>query len=176
MNKDIEIPLNKTILLAMLIGALVFFGLGLFFLFNPNELESTKDINQTLVQIISGITLFIFGFILIAKKIIDDKMGLIINSKGITDNSNGTSIGLVEWKDIVGIRTVKMERHQFIVIDLHDNAKYINYAANNFLKMSIKANIKMYGSPVVITCNSLKIKFSEAEKLIKEEFNKRNSV
>ena len=43
----------------------------------------------------------IYGF----NKIFDKKAGLIIDANGITDHSNASSVGLIEWNDISEIIT-----------------------------------------------------------------------
>jgi len=44
----------------------------------------------------------------IVKKVFSRKAGLTINDKGIIDNSNKISIGLIEWDDITGVETIQV--------------------------------------------------------------------
>ena len=123
----------------------------------------------------------------IAKKIFSGKPGLTINDNGIIDNSNATSIGLIEWNDITGIETIQVKTvvyglfrtaasPKMIIVKTKNPKKYIERSKNIISKKAMEANNRMYGTPLTIISNSLKIKFSELEKMISEELNKRKNI
>lgn len=103
-------------------------------------------------------------------KLFDPKTGLIINSEGIIDNSNATSIGLIEWKDIYGIRSEQVASKKFIMIDLIEPEKYLKKASNIFKKRLIKTNMEMYGTPISITARTLNFSFNELEKILQSAY------
>ncbi|WP_373400696.1 STM3941 family protein [Algoriphagus halophilus] len=98
---------------------------------------------------------------------------MTIDQDGITDNSNATSVGLIEWGDITDIGTVQVASTKILMLETDKPDKYIEQAKNGISKRAMKANHKMYGSPLSIISNSLKIKYDDLEKLIREEFEKR---
>lgn len=147
------------------------------------------DIQKNLVFIgsLAGLLLFGLCVVFIAKKIFSGKPGLTINDNGIIDNSNATSIGLIEWNDITGIETIQVKTAVYglfptvsspkmIIIKTKNPKKYIIRSKNIFSKKAMEANNRMYGTPLTIISNSLKIKFSKLEKIISEELNKRKNI
>jgi len=131
-----------------------------------------------MIQIIGVIDILFFGaagFYGI-KKMFDKKVGLIIDSNGITDNSNESSIGLIEWNDITEIRTKQVVSTKFLLIDIVNPEKYIGKAKNRIQARLMKANMNIYETPLSITSNTLKYDFGELEKLIQTEYKKNKNV
>ena len=99
--------------------------------------------------------------------------GLIIDEHGIADYSNYTSVGLIEWADIVGIGRYQVESTKMIVIHTDNPEKYIKRAKNGLAEKSMRVNQSMSGSPLTIISSSLKIGYEELECLLREELQKR---
>ena len=175
MEEKIEIQLSKTKILLLLIGATVFVVLGTLFIMNPEQFKSPLLRNPETIRIagIAAVAFFGLCLVFIAKKLFDEKVGLTINQNGITDNSNATSVGLIEWADIKNIGTVQVATTKILMLETDKPDKYIERAKNGISKRAMKANHKMYGSPISIISNSLKIKYDDLENLIREEFEKR---
>lgn len=110
------------------------------------------------------------------RKIFDNKVGLIIDENGITDNSNASSIGLIEWNDISEIKTEQVMSTKFLLIEIENPEKYIAKAKNKMKARLMKTNMKMYGTPLSITSNTLKYDFDELGKLIQTEFEKNKNA
>ena len=134
--------------------------------------------NPELIRIIGIITTVFFGIGVVygIKKLFDKKIALIIDSNGITDNSNASSIGLIEWNDISGIRTIQVMSTKFLLIDIANPEKYIEKAKNRIQARLMKANMNIYETPLSITSNTLNYNFGELEKLIKTEYKKNKNV
>ncbi len=175
MTDKIEIPLSKTKILLLLIGATVFVVLGTLFIMNPEQFKSPIFQNPEAIRIagIAAVAFFGLCLVFIAKKLFDNKVGLTIDQNGITDNSNATSVGLIEWDDITDIGTVQVASTKILMLETDKPEKYIERAKNGISKRAMKANHKMYGSPLSIISNSLKIKYDDLERMIREEFEKR---
>ncbi|PTB95733.1 hypothetical protein C9994_10450 [Marivirga lumbricoides] len=175
MTDKIEIQLSKTKILLLLIGATAFFVLGIIFILHPEQVKSPIFRNTDVIRIAGIVSVAFFGLCLvfIAMKLFDKKVGLTIDQNGITDNSNATSVGLIEWADITGIGRVQIASTKILMLETDKPSKYIEKAKNGISKRALKANHKMYGSPISIISNSLKIKYDDLEKLISEEFEKR---
>lgn len=102
----------------------------------------------------------------------DKEPGLIIDQYGITDNTNGTSTGLIEWEDIIGVEIKQVVSTKFIIIHTNQKEKYIDRAKNTIARKAMEMNNKIYGSPLTIISSSLKINFIDLENLIRSEFKK----
>jgi hypothetical protein len=174
MTETIEIPLSKNKLILGLIGSILFIVLGIWFASEPENFVKPFLRNPGTVRIVGIAAVFFFGlcFVFISKKLFDKKVGLRIDPDGITDNSNATSVGLIEWADVKAIGTAQVASTKFLIIMTDKPEKYIDRAKNFIAKQALKANQSMYGSPVAIVSTSLKIKFDDLEKLIEEEFRK----
>ncbi len=134
----------------------------------PGQLQSSVVEEIQLIRIVGIITVLFFGgcFIWILKKIFDSKVGLLIDEKGIIDNSSGVSIGFIPWKDIIGIETARVYSTKFIILFTGVPEKYIEKGKNLLHKKAMQANYKMVGSPLSINTQSLKIKHKELEQLL----------
>lgn len=172
----IEIPLSKFKIILLLLGALAFVVLGVQFALHPEDWLTSKISNTTIVQIIGIVAALFFGVIslFIGRKLFDTKIGLRIDDEGITDNTNATSVGLIEWKDIEGFKVVEIASTKIIILRIYNKKKYISRAKSKLAKRAMKSNDKSYGSPISIISNSLKIKFKELEKILESEMAKRD--
>lgn len=171
MIQKTEIQLSKAKLLMMLIGSALFVGFGIWFVMNPAEVRPNRE---TFVFIIGITSILFFGACLLffTKKMFDGKIGLVIDEEGINDNSSGVSVGLIIWGDISGISTSEIASTKFILIETTNPDKYINRAKNGLAKRAMKANNKMYGTPISISSNTLKIKHNELLDRIERGYQK----
>lgn len=89
MSKKIEIPLSKIKILWLLLGGIFFVIFGVLFVLNPEGYVSLMYRSPEIIWFGGALSLSFFGFIslFIIKKIFDKKPGLIIDERGITDNS-----------------------------------------------------------------------------------------
>lgn len=171
MSEAIEIPLSKTKISLYFIGALIFVLLGIVFTYEPTTYVSFRYPSPTVIRIAGIASLIFFGvcLIFITRKLLDSKVGLRIGKDGIWDNSNPTSLGLIEWDDITGFKTFRVSFTKLIIIKTNKPAKYIDRAKNGFVKRTMKSNYKTLGSPLTIMASSLTMKFDELEKLLEDQ-------
>jgi hypothetical protein len=173
-EEHIEIPLSKTKLFLMLTGAIVFVLLGIWFVSKPKELSAQSFHHSPESILIAGLaSILFFGIcaIFISKKIADNKLGLIINDKGIIDNSGAMSVGLILWQDLLEVRRENIARQDFIIIIVANPEEYINRQTSFILKKAMEMNYKVYGSPISISANGLKYNFNELYETILNKFN-----
>jgi len=177
MSKRIEIPLSKRKLILLFIGSAVFITLGLLGAINPEEWVSSLFRNPMVIRIsgISGVCFFGVAMAFIGRKLFDNRPGLVIDAVGITDNSNATSMGLIEWVDITKVEKKQIMSTKFLILHTSNPEKYLQRVKNRISKRAAKMNGKIYGSPISITSNSLKMDFEDLEALIIHEFNKKKT-
>ena len=173
--KKIEIPLSKTKLLFGIAGSILFIVLG-FYLFNTIAEQQTR-FNPMFVKItgLAGILFFCGTGIYGIKKIFDDSVGLIIDEKGIIDNTNASSIGLIKWADIIEIRTEQVMSTKFLLI-FTKNPNGILEKVSGMKHKLMAGNMKMYGTPLSITSTTLKYNFEDLEKLLKDRLNEHRKM
>lgn len=176
MNDEIKIPINKSKGILVLLGSIAFVFFGIWFTINPERFSNTiyRPRSAEFIFIVGIISIVFFGIcgVYIFKKLFDKKYGLIINKIGINDNSNGTSIGLIKWTDIIGLRVVQEYSQKFIIVDVSNPEYYINLKKSRIGKSIIKSNYNKYGSPIGITTSTLKIDFAELKEIIEKQYEK----
>jgi hypothetical protein len=171
MTEQIEIPLSKMRLILTLIGAIGFVAIGFWFVIDPPKISNPFFGNPTTIFVIGIASILFFGLcaVLIARKLPDNKPGLIIDDVGITDNSNGVSAGKILWSDIENISVMEIRRQKIIMLHVKNPQDYINKQTSGFKKRMLKINLNMYGTPLSITSNTLKINFDELINILYNE-------
>jgi len=181
MENKIEIPLSKNKLFLGIGGSILFVILGIWLFTNSTEFQDNSIRlmrNPMVIKSVGIVGMLFFGATGIygIRKLLDKKVGLIIDEYGITDNSNASSIGLIEWNDISEIITEQVMSTKFLLIKVENPEKYIGKAKSGMKARLMKTNMKMYGTPLSITSNTLKYDFNELEKLIQTEFENRKNA
>ncbi len=168
MIKEIRIPYSNLKIGLVFLGALTFVVLSVLILMDKEGLTSIMFRSELMNKIVAVIAILFFGTVCVTIpwKLFSNNIGLIINDKGIIDKSNLSSIGLIEWEDITGIRTEKVQKTRFFLIDTNKPKKYLDKANSKFKKRLLSGNNRMYKTPLSITLTILKVKFSELEKLL----------
>lgn len=128
--------------------------------------------NHVLGIIFGVFAMLFFGLILVIllRKIIENKPGLIINSEGVIDNSSGLSAGLVLWSDILSISTTNVTDQKFIVFIVKNPEEYISRQKGIFKRGAMKFNYRFYGSPINISANTLNTNFDKLFELLNQKF------
>ena len=65
---------------------------------------------------------------------------------------------------------------KFLLINVTDPEKYIGKAKSGMKAKLMRSNMKMYGTPLSITSNTLKYDFGELEQLIQTEFDRNKNA
>lgn len=177
MNKKtdtIAIALSKRKLLIYIICMSIFVIIGFLLIFNPSYFISPIASNINVIEGIGflGILIFGFGIILLLKKILDKKKGLVISDTGIFDNSSSSAVGFIEWQDIIAITILDEETAKGVVIKVKDEEKYLSRVKNKIIKYNMRAVTKWYESPLIITATNLKIDNENLQKIIIQHFEK----
>jgi hypothetical protein len=171
---EITIELSKKKMLIYFLCSIVFVIIGILLIFNPNNFITPISNKVPVIELIGSIGVLVFGFtaILLLKKILDKKFGLIISNKGIYDNSSSSSVGLIEWDDIIGIDILDQNSDRGIVLRVDNEQKYLSRIKSPIIRYNMKASIKWYKSPLIITSVNLKIDDDKLLKVIVNGFEK----
>lgn len=173
MTNRIEIPINKSKTLLLLIVPLIALVFGSLIYLSPETFfsPSSEDIEKTrLTGMVAAVVGLILS-ILIIKKWLGKKTGLILDKSGITDISNASYTGLIEWSDITKIEGKKVGPIKLIILHTGNPEKYINKAKKTSIRQ-MRKNIQFYNSPFLIVATRLKIKHDDLLVLINNEFEK----
>jgi hypothetical protein len=172
MINRIEIPLSKLKISLMLMGAIVFVILGILFTISPETFISPIFRNPQKIRLGGIVGVIFFGTVVIygLRKLLDKTIGLLVDENGITDNTNASSVGLIVWSDITEIKTEQVMSTKFILIFTNNPDKYLD-RFGVFKRKLMQGNMKMYGTPLSITSNTLKFNFADLEKLLIDKLN-----
>ena len=171
-DQTIEIPLNKTRILMMLMGTLVFVIIGFWFVIAPPEIDNSFWGDPTKLTIIGYASILFFGLCayFFIRKLPDNKPGLVIDDTGIFDNSGGLSAGNILWTDMEEISVIQIQKQKMIMIYLKNPQEYIDRQTSFLKKKGMQLNYKSYGTPISITSTGLKTSFDELYEIITNKF------
>jgi hypothetical protein len=170
---QIEIPLSKKKLILMLIGSIGFVAAGLWFVIKPPAISNPFFGNPTVILVTGIASILFFGLcaIYIARKLPDNKPGLIIDNIGLTDNSSGVSAGQILWSDIENISVIEIHRQKLIMLQVKNPQDYIDKQTSGIKRKMMQMNFNMYGTPLSITSNALQINFDELLNILNDHLN-----
>jgi hypothetical protein len=167
-REDIIIKTSKKKLLLLSLTCAIFIAVGFWIiLYSPTEKNPFFD-NIYFKYFVGGLSVLVFGALIIYPiiKLFDDKPALVIDKKGIYDNSNAVALGPLHWSEIVAIKETRFFTQKFITVVLDEPQKFIDRQSNKLKKKTLITNLKKNGSPVNISTNSLAISHDELLKLL----------
>jgi hypothetical protein len=161
-TRVIELSRKKLVFLILGGAAFALAGLWMVQLDEASIREIRTLSNPTLFRSFGVLALVLATLVVIygARKMFDNKPGLVLSPEGITDNSSGVAAGLIPWTDITGFDIFEMHRQKMLVILVNEPEKYIQ-RGNPIQRTLHRANTSMVGSPISISSNTLKIGFDE---------------
>lgn len=173
-NEHIEIALSKKKMIFSFTGTLIFVAMGVWFVIKPPTSELFIFRNPTVIVILGIVAILFFGLlaIVLVKKLLDNKPGLVINSRGIIDNSSGISVGFIPWTDIQDIQTTQVSGVNFLIVILRNPHDYLDKVTQPLRKFMMKQNYRSYNSLVSISSSSLDISFVNLQNLMVDKFRK----
>lgn len=142
-------------------------------LIDPEHFVSFSFRNEKIIWLVGlvVIALTIPCLFYLFKRLFGDNIALILDGKGITDNSSANSIGFIPWDDVENIKSIKVASTNFLLIELRDPKKYILKSKNIFITRIMKMNLKYYGSPVILSSNSIESNFNDLQRNVIAYFN-----
>lgn len=166
MTLPLNIPQKKTKLWISLLGAICFVSMGIFVLSKPHSTHSWAPIFGWASILFFGLT-----GTLSSKKLLDTRPALIINDKGIWDNTTFTQVGLITWNSITQITHQKIVNNHFIFIYTKDPEVYLNKVSGISLRI-LRKNQQGFGTPFTINGNGVRYNISQLHQLLLSEWEK----
>lgn len=171
---EVVIALSKTKIILLCLGSFVFVG-GSYWIWSIADAQPRFNLLFCKTIAVAGAIFFgLCGFCW-CMKIFDGKPGLIIDEEGIVDNSSGVAAGRIPWDEINGFAVVGNGRQRFVVIDVTDPQRYVN-RGGSLKRMLNAANLRLMGSPINISSNSLNVSFDELLQLLTTAIEKYKTV
>jgi hypothetical protein len=100
---EIEIPLSKTKIILLLIGALAFVFAGAWGILDPEKFAWIRSSKKfVLISGIAAVLSFALCSIYITIKMFSRKPRLVICNAEIINNSNTKRVGLIKWNEKFG--------------------------------------------------------------------------
>ena len=160
--KIIGLSRNKT--LRLLAGSLAFVAGGSWMLhLSAADIERLPGFNLPWLTHGLGVVLVVFfglGMLVGLRKLLDRRPGLVLDAKGLHDNTSGVSAGLVPWSEITGFSVFQVYGQRSLIVHVSDPLKYA--ALGGITGRTLRRiNLKLCGSPVAITAQSLQIDFDD---------------
>lgn len=166
MATTLHIPQKKTKLWISLLGAICFVSMGIFVLSKPHSSHSWAPIFGWASILFFGLT-----GVLSIKKLPDTRPALIINDKGIWDNTTFMQVGLITWNSITQITHQKVVNNHFIFIYTKDPEVYLNKVSGISLRI-LRKNQQGFGTPFTINGNGVRYNISQLHQLLLSEWEK----
>ncbi|MEM7204307.1 MAG: STM3941 family protein [Planctomycetota bacterium] len=153
MPDAIHIPLSRTKVSLMLLGAAAFVVVGLWMLVAAEPV---------MVRVVGGVATVFFGLVLVVglRRLLGVRTGLVIDDEGIIDRSSGVACGRIPWRDIASIQVRQMQGHRFVTLIVEEPERYAAMGGP-VTRLFARANLKFYDSPIHIPANTLRCDFDE---------------
>lgn len=166
-DNELRIPASRLKLVGTLAGALAFVGLGVLMMI-------TESRHGLFAKLIGLVCVGFFGAVAVSvlKHLLTLGSAVIINAKGIVDNSSGVSVGFIAWDEIAEIREYTVQNQTFLGIELKDVNKVLARQPK-WKRRVIRANLKLGAAPVNIPQSVLGVTVSDLVLEIDTRFRNR---
>lgn len=166
-----EIPINKKKQIGLLFSCLIFVAIGVMMFFvEPSSGRHLLNI-PAIRYGVAVVSILFFGFaaLILLKQLKENRPGLILDERGITDSSSSMAARLILWSDIQKFTEASVMNQKFLIIVVNNPNDYIDQQSNALKKRGLKYNLNNFGSPIAIAANTLKIKLPQLKALLEEK-------
>lgn len=179
MSKELVIKLNRKKTSLILFGSVVLTIVSLLFVLNPEKYKSFIFFREEVILYIGIIGLIFFGIasIYIAYRLFTNQTGIIVNDRGIYDNTSMSSVGWIKWEDIVSVEIYKVPTGlltknsiSIVLVKVKEPDKYIE-PFSSFKRNILNLNYKNYGTPITINTNGLSYSSAELVNLLADRLD-----
>ena len=86
--------------------------------------------------------------------------GLIIDNTGFTDYSSSLAVGHISWTDVRALKSIGPPK-KIVSVILKNPTDFLNRQPNALKRKAMTVNFHNYGSPILLSPDSLKCTFDE---------------
>lgn len=151
---ELDIALSKSRRVLLLLVALVGIAISVWIL------TISRGIVFVIFNGLVGVLFFGVCGVVAIKKLLQTKPGLTINTQGVRDQSGLTSSVWIDWKNVKAVQPSTVAGQKYVCLILHDASAY-THRGNALQRWMVRMNIKLVGTPVNISDNTLMIAFDE---------------
>ena len=168
MTDEVVVGLSKKKVFLLIVGSFAFVALGVW-MFSLDASSIARNLPRKDPRFVHGVGVAAIAFFGLCgsiglRKMFDKKPGLVLNSSGITDNSSGVSAGFIPWSEIKGAKILQVGAQKILIIMVEKPEAYVG-RGNILQRAANKMNFNLYGTPILIASNTLKIGFPELHSL-----------
>lgn len=157
-TKSYKIDLSKRKITLILLGAIAFVAASIWIWTISYDFPRYNFALKFVA--ISGVGFFGMIAIVGSPKLLNKKPGILLSENGIFDNSAAFGSVTIKWNDIVGYEITEIKGTRLLLVFVNNPEYYIN-SAHWFRKFWIKANFKLYKTPLSISSSALKCDLDE---------------
>ena len=163
-GNELVIPVSRMKLVGIFLGASAFVALGVILMM----IETRRGLFGKFIGLV---TVAFFGAVAVSVlyRMLRPEPAVIINSRGIVDNSSGTSIGFIAWDDIAEVREYRYQNQTFLGIMPKDLDRVLAKLPK-WKRAAIRANLGLGAAPINIPQVVLGVKVSDLVREIELRF------
>jgi hypothetical protein len=109
---------------------------------------------------LAAVVVGVLGAFIIVRMLLDNAPGLVLDDRGVTDNSTIFPAGFVPWSNISSFEPARMGQVAIVYVVLRDPKQYIA-SRGAFMRALLSATSWLYTSPVAIRPSTLQVRFQE---------------
>ncbi|MDQ0478270.1 STM3941 family protein [Chryseobacterium sp. MDT2-18] len=180
MSQEFIIKLNRKKTSLILLGGIVLTIISVLFVLNPKKYKSFIFFREEAILYTGIIGLIFFGIasIYIGYRLFTNQTGIIVNDRGIYDNTTLSSVGWINWEDITDIEIYKVPTGllmknsiSMVLVKVKEPDKYM-MPFSSFKRNILNLNYKNYGTPITINTNGLSYSSIELLNILTDRLNK----
>lgn len=151
---EVIVPVSKKKLIFATLGSLSFCVLGVLMLREPHQT------GWKTVTAVAALIFFGFSLVVLLVRLFDSRPGVIISSEGFQQYGSFGNLGFIPWEEVDGIDRMQVQRQRLVRVRLKDPERFISQFSG-LKKRLLKANHRMYGSPVHVSPVNLSLSFED---------------
>lgn len=173
-----HVAFHKIRLAALALTCLAFVVLGVWIMVTePPHFDGFDRSVLGVIDVVIGSQAVLFfggGLVVIMRMILQREPALELTDEGFVDRSSLVAAGFVPWSDVVGLRQYDTFGQRFLVVKVADPKKYVQ-RHGMVPRFFATMNVKMVGSPVSLTANSMRIDQATLYSVFKTHVERRSN-
>ena len=170
MTESIEIYSSKKKAFLVLLASITFVVGGIFMFLNADQSYSHRSPIYLKTAAILCTLVFGVGIFFSIKVILKNQLILIIDNIGL--NIYPKKSDYIYWRNIIGIKEIKIHSTNIVVIDIDNSEYWIQKESNLLRKQAMKFSFRNYGSPFNLSANSMQANHIELMEILNENLSK----